>query len=206
MRQVEQMLADRPDMAGLLKDDDPIVQWVAAGFNGDRTGQRIYWNAASPPSGNPGEHWPQYYNYPPQIIVSGGAETTRIDRWVAVVFEQFNIENDEAFAELASRAIAGDVDRDGYAVGCAKLEFAALLKCREFFEQHKLPTSHGNHPYHKFVLSAPPTIEEYFAILDRSWGYNPVKYYQADYDDRLAPQIESGKQSNATSGGEAEAE
>jgi hypothetical protein len=40
--QIDPMLADRPDMAGILSDDDPMLLWIIESMNGGRIGQRIY--------------------------------------------------------------------------------------------------------------------------------------------------------------------
>jgi hypothetical protein len=148
-RQLEQVLADRPDMADLLRDDDPIFEWVAAGFNGERSGQRIYWNAMSPRSAQPSEFWPDYFDYPPQICISGGTDVTAIDKWTGLIYEFFNIENSKSIAELQIKASAGELDGTAYARGCAKLEFEALQKAKAFFDEYPLPPSqHGNDPYY----------------------------------------------------------
>ena len=191
-RQVDQMIADRPDMANVLPPDDPILLWVVAGFNGERTGLRVYWNAMSTKSGQPAEHWPAYFSYPPQICVSGGSETTPIDRWTGLIYEFFNMENDPSFEVLGNRAQAGEIDGDAYATGCAKLEFAALKRLEKFIRQHPLPPSaHGNDPYYRWVKSSPASVEEYFTILEKSGGYNPIKFYRSYYDESLAPSIDS---------------
>lgn len=189
-RQLEQVLADRPDMAGVLRDDDPVVAWVIAGFNGERIGQRVYWNGASPESGQAAEHWPEYYDYPAQIRVSGGTELTPIDRWTGLVFEFFNLENSKSFDELLGKANSREIDGDAYARGCTKLEFEAHLKAKAFFQEHPLPpSSHGNDPYYKWIRTSPEEFDDFLASTSSGRGYNPLKYFRDRYDEGIAPFI-----------------
>lgn len=189
-RQLEQVLDDRPDMVGVVSDDNPIVAWVIGGFNGERTGQRIYWNAMSPRSAQPAEHWPQYFDYPPQICISGGTELTAIDKWTGLVYEFFNLENSKSFEELGAKARGGELDGDGYARGCTKLEFEALRKAKAFFQQHPLPpSSHGEDPYYQWVQSSPDDFEAFVEITSASRGYNPLKYFHGYFDESIAPFI-----------------
>src|SRR5690242_1923528 len=91
-RQIDQLLADRPDMVGVLADDDPIVVWIADSMNGGRIGRRVYWNADSPRTGGAAEHALPYGVNPPFICITGGAEVSPIDKWASLVYELFNLE------------------------------------------------------------------------------------------------------------------
>ena len=71
-RQLDQMLDDRPDMRDAIPRPRAVIPWLIEGFNGDRLGQRVYWNASSPQSGRAAEHGGAYGTYPPYIAVSGG--------------------------------------------------------------------------------------------------------------------------------------
>jgi hypothetical protein len=57
-RQFEQMLQDRPDRRDVIPSSHSVLQWLVDGFNGDRIGQRVCWNASSPQSGRAAEHGP----------------------------------------------------------------------------------------------------------------------------------------------------
>ena len=63
------MLVDRPDMAGVLDDDDPVLVWIINGMNGERIGQRVYWNDDLPASGATPRISPPYEYYPPHICL-----------------------------------------------------------------------------------------------------------------------------------------
>ncbi len=185
------MLDDRPDMVGVLAADDPIVEWVVAGMNGDRIGQRIYWHGASPQSGQPAEHASPYSGYPPHISLQGGTETTGIDKWSGLVFELFNLEGTEAFAELHARALAGEVDGETYANEATKLEFVALKRTEEFFRKRPMPGAKpGRNRLYEGMLDLPATYEEYLVRLKQEYpkgSYHPVKYYQDYYESSIVP-------------------
>src|SRR5689334_22473581 len=151
-RQIEQMLADRPDMVGVLADDDPIVVWIANSMNGERIARRVYWNADSPRTGGAAEHAMPYGVNPPFICVAGGAEVSPIDKWAVVVYELFNLENYKSNEELWEKATSAKVDKETYANECAKLEYEACKKARKFFEEHPIPgaSPQNNYRYQLF--------------------------------------------------------
>jgi hypothetical protein len=194
-RQVDQIVADRPDMAGILSNDDPVLQWIISGFNGDQLGQRIHWHARSPLSGSTAEHGAAYYGYPAYISVSGGTETTPIDKWASVVYELYNLENSADFEELSNQVMAGEIDGDGYALKCVELEFSAIEKTKSFFEKHNLPNSqHGNDPWYNWVSGEIGTFESYLESLqenDTGIGYHPLRYFKTYYDSTLLPYVDS---------------
>lgn len=181
-------------MAGVLSDDDPVMEWIIDSFNGDRIGQRVFWNANSPQSGSSAEHGSPYRGYPAYISLSGGAETTPVDKWASVVYELFNLENTHAFEELGGRAMAGEVDGEIYALECLKLEFVAVAKTKEFFEKHTLPASvHGNDPWYSWVTGDIGTFKENakgFRENHTGLGYNPLRYFEDYYDSEIAPYVE----------------
>ena len=131
-------------MQNVISESHSVFQWLVNGFNGDRIGQRIYWNASSPRSGRPAEHGPAYATYPPYIAISGRTETTPTDKWASVVYEMYNLENGEEFEATSRSAIEGKLDADDYAEKCVELEFIALTKTQKFFRLNPLPKSkHG---------------------------------------------------------------
>lgn len=162
-RQVQQMLADRPDMKGVIDRTDPVHKWVVDGFQGKLIGQRVYWNANSPRTGRAAEHATPYGNYPPYISISGGTDTTPVDKWAAVVFELHNLRNFEEFAKLATDASAGKLTADEYATQCVMLEYDAQLRTHKFFAKNPLPESaHGRDRWYKtWALSDLPSAEEF---------------------------------------------
>lgn len=153
-RQLAQMLDDRPDMRGVLEADDPLIAWIIAAFNGEHTGMRIYWNADTPSSGRPAEHLMPWSDYPPAIRISGGNETTPIDKWTSVVYEMFNLGNASGFKSLSDQAMKGLLDGPTYAERCVELEFRALEKTSLFLADHPLPAGrHGRDIYYHWIRS-----------------------------------------------------
>jgi hypothetical protein len=192
-RQIDQMLADRPDMVGILRDDHPIMLWIIDSMNGQRIGQRIYWNANSPKSSF-AEHALPYEIYPPHICLSGGTEVSPIDKWAGLVYELFNLENAKAFPELYYKAMEGELDRAGYGKECAKLEYLALQKAKAFFRENPLPNADsGNNPHLIHISQSPATFDEYIAqVSDPKGGFrSPEEYFLKHYDEAIAPLIHS---------------
>lgn len=192
-RQVDQMLADRPDMVGVLSDDDPVMAWVVDGFNGGRIGQRIHWNGNSPASGAPAEHASAYGHYPPHICLDGGSDVTPIDKWAGLVYELFNIEGTKEFDKLFEQATAGELTSDEYADACAKLEYEALKKAEAYFAEHPLPGAvPGHNPQYDQLRSVPETYEQYLAKFHDPNGklHHPGEFYRKYFDDMVAPYLE----------------
>ena len=190
-RQLDQMLQDRPDLRDVISESHTAFQWLVDGFNGDRLGQRVYWNARSPQSGRAAEHGPAYGTYPPYIAISGGTETTPIDKWAAVVFEMHNLENGNGFEAISRLAIEGKLDRDAFAERCVELEFVALTKTQEFFRANPLPTSnHGRDVWYNWATSNIGTFEDYKNSFDAP-GTNRFNsnfvYFKEHYDAAIAP-------------------
>lgn len=191
-RQVEQMLADRPDMKDVIGPEHPVYQWAVDGFQGKHLGQRVYWNANSPRSGRSAEHAVPYGNYPPYISISGGTETTPVDKWAAVVFELVNLQNFESFTRLTVDAHAGKLKADEYATKCVMLEYDAQLKTHKLFAANPLPESpHGrDHWYNAWVKSELLSAEEFqkkHAVPgDKHCNFD---YFKNAYATQIAPFI-----------------
>lgn len=192
MRQVEQMLDDRPEMRDSVPASHPVYAWVVEGFDGKRLGQRVYWNANTPRSGRHAEHALPYRGYPGQILVSGGSETTPIDKWAAIVYELNNIQNHEAFLRLRDQAIAGEIDGDGFAAECVELEFRALEETQKFFRQNPLPTSsHGQDAWYNFAMSDSRTFTDYERRLADPFSRRSVgnfTYFREYYEQIMQAQ------------------
>ncbi|MDC0936874.1 hypothetical protein OAS39_11360 [Pirellulales bacterium] len=192
------MLDDRPDMRDVIPPSHPVLRWLVDGFNGDRLGQRVYWNAGSPQGGRPAEHGAAYDGYPPYIAISGGTETTAIDKWASVVYEMFNLENSDQFEVVYESAIAGSLDGDAYAQKCVELEFVALEKTRDFFNSNPLPKSnHGRDPWYNWVTSDLGTYTEYKDAFDVPWtnSFNSnFAYFKEYYETTIVPYAEAMRQ------------
>ncbi|MFN9602290.1 MAG: hypothetical protein ACK6A7_02440 [Planctomycetota bacterium] len=201
-RQVEQMLADRPDMRDVIGPEHPIYQWVVDGYQGKHIGQRVFWNANSPRTGRHAEHALPYGSHPAYISISGGAETTAVDKWSAVVFELFNLQNHEKFTQLAVEAASGRLSPDEYATRSVMLEYDATLRTHRLFAANPLPDStHGRDPwYNAWVKATLPTEEEFKAqhAVAGSTRSN-FDYFKTAYMAQIAPHIKKNDEpSHAT--------
>ena len=94
MRQIDQILDDRPEMQNALDPGHPLMKWIADHFETGDRGQRIVWDHREPKSGQPAEHVAAYDSYFPQIRVTTSSDYTGLDKWVFVIFERMNIEGD----------------------------------------------------------------------------------------------------------------
>jgi hypothetical protein len=189
------MLDDRPEMRGAVPPTHPVVAWLAAGFNGDRIGERVYWDGNSPRSGRPAEHGAAFESYAPYISISGGTESTAVDKWTSAVFEMYNLENSAEFDALARKAIDSSMDADEYANQCVELEFNALKSTCDFFEKHPLPGANRDRDkLYVWVTSELGTFEEYKATFDgpgKNSTNSNFEYFKEYYNETLVPYIAS---------------
>jgi hypothetical protein len=191
-RQIDQMLADRPEMVGILRQDDPIFIWIVAGMNGDRIGQRIYWNAREPVSSS-AEHAPPYSDYPPYVCISRHAGISGIDKWICLIYELFNIENTKAFTDLHVQALNREINGEEYADGCAKLEYLALKEAKQFFIKNPFPhADRERNLVYAQVVDVPATWEEYMASYFDAQGelHHPGYYFKDYFEETIAPYLE----------------
>lgn len=197
------MMQDRPDMLGVIPATHDAVTWLVEGFNGDRLGQRVFWNANSPHSGRVAEHAPPNGTYPPYIALSGGTETTAVDKWASVIYEMFNIESTDQFSAISESAINGSLDADGFADKCLELEFSALIKTHDFFQKHPLPKSkHGRDIWYNWVTSEVGTYQSYKEKFDVP-GANSLNsnfsYFKEYYKTTIVPYADAMRQTKRTS-------
>jgi hypothetical protein len=195
-RQLEQMLADRPEMQNLLPEDHPVYRWLVASFEGDRTGSRIYWLADEPRSGKAAEHAAAYYGYPAYIVIEAAARKTPLDKWTMLVFEMFNIENTKSFKELLNLALEGKLDGESYARKCVQLEFDAAAKLRDFFRKTPLPnTTPETAPMYCWVTAEDVNFEEcekLWATMELYYEDSNYRHFKKQYDDAIAPLVRTG--------------
>ncbi len=189
-RQVNQLLSDRPNMRGILDKEHPVRKWIVAGFNGERVGHRVYWNADSPKSGRGAEHAPRYHHYPAQLYITGGTEETSLEKWAGVVYEFFNLEHSEQFEKLRDQALAGKISSEDFALQCVKVEFSALKKTEEFFRENPLPSSiQGRHEWYDWVLHGVGSFEDYAEKFKYHAGPGNYDYFKNEFDEQIAPWI-----------------
>lgn len=190
-RQLKQMLDDRPDMKGVVPPTHPVVAWLVDGFNGERFGQRIYWNANAPQIGQWAEYNPPYAQYPPFISISGNT-ISPIDKWAAAVFEMFNIENSVEFVLLTAEATEGTLDVDSFASKCVELELQALWKTHLYFRDNPLPKpKNGRDRWYVWATSDDVSIFEddrskFDKINKYSVNHN-IEYYKKYYETVIVP-------------------
>ena len=192
-RQLEQMLADRPEMQNLLPEDHPVYRWLVASFEGDRTGSRIYWVADQPQSGRAAEHAAAYYSYPAYIVIEADTRKTPLDKWTMLVFEMFNIENTKSFNELLNLALEGKLDGESYARKCVQLEFNAASKLRDFFRKTPLPnTTPETAPFYCWSTAEDLNFEEcekLWATMELYYEDSNYRHFKKRYDDAIAPHV-----------------
>lgn len=134
-RQIDQMIDDRADMAGVLKSNDPVFLWIANSFSGEQIGERIYWNENCP-TGMIGCNQGPSGGYPGFVTVTASSDITPIDKWAVVIFELFNIQNYEKFEQLTVEARLGSIDIETFANSSVALEFAAELRTNKFLHDN----------------------------------------------------------------------
>lgn len=200
-RQLAQLLDDRPDMQEVIPDEHYVRNWVVEGFDGKRLGTRIYWCANSPQSGRAAEHSPPYEGYPAFIFISGGTETTPLDKWAALVYEFHNVELTSEWQQLGQKAISGVMSPEEYAEECVAIEYRALVATADFFEKHPLPTSApGHHEWYNWLTTDElPTLEEQLApYRDGTFATHPTNYhyFRSYYLESIAPYFAQAAQSD----------
>ena len=190
-RQLDQLLADRPEMRGAIPAAHPVVSWVTAAFDGSTLGHRVYWNASPPQSGRPAEHAPPYAGYPAHISISGESDETPLDKWASLVYEFHNLENSLQFEEVQTRAIRGKIDADEFASECVRLEFEALERTRDYFFTTPLTTqSNSRDHFYNWVTNDLGTFEEYEAAFQVPWtnySNSNFEYFRDYYETELVP-------------------
>lgn len=192
-RQLEQLLADRPDMKDAIPDSHYVASWVAESLNGDRFGSRVYWVADSPRSGAPAECYPPNQGVPAMVRLTAGTELTPIDKWASVVFELHNLLGSDKLTAATKQAYRGELNGEEYAIECVKLEFQALEMTAEFFEKHPLPKSeHGRDVFYAEVTGLKGSFDDYRAVFEAAGS--PVgnyDFFKKYYDEDILPFIET---------------
>ncbi|MBN1342919.1 MAG: hypothetical protein JXQ73_09585 [Phycisphaerae bacterium] len=203
--QVRAMLQGRPAMREHVEEGDAIWEWAARRFAGEELGQEVYWDPNSPRRGFLGEH------RIPRPGVTGcirlrevhpwgpkqGTPLSFEDLWGAAVFELFNITSAAAFLRLYDDARAGEIDRDGYVLGMAEIEYSAIVRTKRFWEENWLPwtKSKGVPPRPFLSLSTwQPSYEAWIRQFPRDPNRYPWRDYGKHYDTVVVPHlIRTGK-------------
>lgn len=191
-RQLDQMLADRPDMAAAIPLSHPVREWLAAGFNGQLVGRRVYWLADEPESGLSAEHAPEFENYPPHIRIAND-HSSPIDKWASAVYEMFNMSNTEEFEAVRDQALAGKIDADTYAEQCVRLEFKAVLQTRGYFKENPLPGSSWKDEWYCWVTEVDDSYEDYKRSHGTVGSHGNFQYFRQYYLDEIVPYQENSR-------------
>ena len=179
-RQIDQMLADRPDMKNVFPDDHPIAKWVATKFEKGDRGQRVMWDYSHPTTGSPAEHLPRAGAYSAAIRISNLHETTGLDKWGMLVFEFYNMENGLDRINLENSLLKNEIKIDEFANECIKTEYDAMLRTSGFLEENNIRSlvKEADH-FMNFMLETPQDFDEGMKRfkLDKFNNYDPRQYF-----------------------------
>ena len=138
-RQVRNMLADRPNMATGVKEDDAIFRWAARKFGGENLLNRLYWSNRQPKTFD-ALHYPPTAEWPGEIqikLASGNQNDSRpfsFERlWSCAIFELNNAANAADIGILDKKMREGSIGRTAFVEGCFRLEHLAAAKTRRFY-------------------------------------------------------------------------
>jgi|GEM_PF-6300366 hypothetical protein len=156
VRQVENMVKDRPNMGAYATDTDirlvtrtdPFYDFAVRKFAGEDTKSPVFWDATQP--AEEAEHRGATDDEVGVIRVdrkinSGSAGEWRGREkafevlWSQAIFELNNISGSAAFLELHDRALNGTIEREAYIMDSAKSEHVAYLKTNKFFKERWVP-------------------------------------------------------------------
>lgn len=139
--ELRKMLADRPQMAQGVDEEDLLFQWAARQFGGESTPNRMLWS-----NGVPRKFKAQHY--PPTKEARGYIQIVSLPAsgpehhwrefeqlWSYAVFELNNAASAEAFAAAYTDAAKGTISRDAFIKRCFRTEYLATVKTRRFYLQ-----------------------------------------------------------------------
>jgi len=131
-KELEKMLADRPQMSEYLQPKDILWTWTANQFAGKDTGVPLCWDSTSP------------LNAAESDYTLGAIRISPVDRrqlkpargdqlWMEAVNELLNIRNGHEYEILWEKALAGELGRAEWAKRNCELEFEALKQTKQFY-------------------------------------------------------------------------
>lgn len=198
-RQVERMLRDRPEMTRYpsergylnLAASDPQLEWAARKFAGEDTGFLIYWEPKPPMDVNEAEHSSRdasgravirvaKVGFPVTVTEENAFEVM----WRGAVFEFLNITRHDRFKELTKLAWDKRIDRDGYVLGMAKVEYEALRQLQSYATSVWRPWAAGagaRMDERLWWTGLPPTFEEWIEHYRDKNDY-PWHFFGLHYD------------------------
>lgn len=156
VRQVENMIKDRPNMGAyptdtgfrLVKPTDPFYDFAVRKFAGEDTESPVFWDATKPV-----EEAESRGSYNDDVglirvdreINSGNAGEWKGTQkafealWSQAIFELNNISDFAVSLELYERALSGRIEREAYIMAMAKKEHVAYLTTNKFFKESWVP-------------------------------------------------------------------
>jgi len=187
-RQVAQLIEDRPDMKGILADDDPLLQWICARFESGPFGVRVHWINREPTGGFDSVMVPPSVDQPAIVQVSTSPKLTARDKWCLVVYELHNISNAPEISKLIAKARAGTIDRDAFSIECIKLEHAAVLRTQKTLAQlNSLGQPEPNSVRYQRLQAMPADFNWYLDFLDRDPDQTYRNHFRLYFDQITRP-------------------
>jgi hypothetical protein len=177
-------------MGEFARKGDPIWNWAARQFAGEYTGKRYYWN------GDPAFKRAQcaiaFHHVPSgkdvgYVSVRNSDEDGYIvspeQMWAVLIFELYNIRNDDEFRELASRPV--HLSKAEFIRGCAQCEYKALQQLGPFYKKFVQPAEPINHGLvaSYWNLDLPSTFDQWFEKCKKNTKY--IDYYGYMYDKEI---------------------
>jgi hypothetical protein len=145
--QVRKMLNDRPRMSQYVAETDPLWQWAARNFAGERAGFLVHWDPTSPTEGVDAESYRAFEVRPAVIHLSAansnnrqvGEELGFEKLWRNAVFELYNLSNTDEFDKVEEAAARGEISKDQYVRQVYAIEHKATERTRSFYVGVFLP-------------------------------------------------------------------
>lgn len=146
LRQVRQMLRDRPIMGEHVDEENFLFTWAVERFAGEDLGVPICWEPKAPSWGlaehqSPSDDREACIRVSPVYVSGGkqGAERSWEELWSSVIFELHNIAQSKDFAKVNEDARAGRLAREDYVIAKFRIEHAAGQRTRAFYAHAFLP-------------------------------------------------------------------
>ena len=202
-KQVERMVADRPQMKQYVQKGDSVWQYCARQFAGEACGQKITWNPDPP---HPPDDYDADHQYPTDTQqgyirirrLSGagamrGKERNGEDMWQNAIFELNNIRSAKQFDRLFEDALAGKLSKEQWIKGNTQLEYTAYRNSVRIYRILWLPLMRS-----KGIASnpdlwwpdLPDTYEAWIALYTDKSSY-PWDSWGKSYDDDIVPYLKS---------------
>jgi len=181
-------------MQGVVAVDDLVYKYVVQQFNSRELLDRISWDGSEPKGGRPAQFVPAHLVQPTYIRITRSKKISGRDKWLMLVFELHNSENEKSFEDLYKKALAGEIDRDHYASACLALEFEAVVRTQKVFRRHMIHGSNATRdPYYWGCVNGSSDFEDYKKQLDSDDenAYDPRGYFGEEFDSVTQASIAS---------------